>query len=268
MGKLIGKNQTNQLTSNLSIKKQYLSQNKELFGKEIFLELTKKSKTSKTVMIHDTWYDVLQNEFSKDYWKSLTGSVRNLYKTKVIYPNAKKVFNAFNSTPFDQVKVVIIGQDPYHGAGQAHGLSFSVEKDTKIPPSLQNIYKELNSDLNIPIPNTGNLQSWANQGVLLLNTVLTVEANEANSHKNLGWEIFTKAAIEAISKESKNVVFILWGKQAQSLSSIVNEDIHCILSSAHPSPLSAYNGFLGCKHFSKTNDYLVSQGKGPIDWAI
>jgi len=268
MEKLIGKSQTNQLSSNLSIKKQYLDQNKELFGKEIFLELTKKSKLSKTVLIEDSWYQVLQSEFSKDYWKSLTDNVRNLYKKKVIYPDPKKVFNAFDSTPFNQVKIVIIGQDPYHGAGQAHGLSFSVEKDTKMPPTLRNIYKELNSDLNIPIPNTGNLQPWADQGVLLLNTVLTVEANQANSHKNLGWEIFTKAAIKAVSKELKNVVFILWGKQAQSFHSILNEDIHCILSSAHPSPLSAYNGFLGCKHFSKANDYLVKNGKEPIDWII
>ena len=253
---------------NLSLKKQYLSQNKELFGEEIFLEVEKKSKLVKNVMIHDTWYHALANEFSKDYWKSLTNTVRKLYKTKVVYPNPKNVFNAFDSTPFNQVKVVIIGQDPYHGSGQAHGLSFSVEKDIKIPPTLRNIYKELNSDLNVPIPNIGNLQSWADQGVLLLNTVLTVEANQANSHKDLGWETFTKAAINTISKESKNVVFILWGKQAQFFSSNLNESVHCILSAAHPSPLSAYNGFFGCKHFSKANDYLIKHGKTPINWAI
>jgi len=196
MEKLIGKSQTSQLTDNLSLKKQYLSQNKELFGKEIFLKLDKKSKLSKTVVIDDTWYHALQNEFSKDYWKSLTDTVRKLYKTKVVYPDPRKVFNAFDSTPFNKVKVVIIGQDPYHGAGQAHGLCFSVEKDTKIPPTLRNIYKELNSDVDISIPTTGNLQSWADQGVLMLNTVLTVEANQANSHKGLGWEKFTKAIIK------------------------------------------------------------------------
>ena len=268
MEKLIGKSQTNQLTNNLSLKKQYLSQNKELFGEEIFLKLDKKSKLSKTVIIDDTWYHALQNEFSKDYWKFLTDTVRKLYKTKVVYPDPKKVFNAFDSTPFNKVKVVIIGQDPYHGAGQAHGLCFSVEKDTKIPPTLRNIYKELNSDLNISIPTTGNLQSWADQGVLMLNTVLTVEANQANSHKELGWEKFTKAAIKVVSKELENVVFILWGKQAQSFSTILNENAHYILSSVHPSPLSAHNGFFGCKHFSKANDYLIKQDKTPIDWSI
>jgi uracil-DNA glycosylase len=268
MEKLTGKSQTIQLTNNLSLKKQYLSQNKDLFGEEIFLELPRKSKLSKTVTIDDTWYYALQNEFKKDYWHSLTEVVRKLYKTKTVYPEPKNMFNAFDSTPFDRVKVVIIGQDPYHGDGQAHGLSFSVQENTKIPPSLRNIYKELHSDLDLPIPDTGNLQSWADQGVLMLNTVLTVEANNANSHKDLGWEIFTKAAIEAISRELKNVVFILWGKQAQSLSSILNDKNHYILSSAHPSPLSAHNGFFGCKHFSKANDYLSKQGKDPINWSI
>ena len=209
MEKLTGKSQTSQLTNNLSVKKQYLSQNKELFGEEIFLELSQKSKLPKTVIIDDTWYDALKNEFQKDYWQSLTETVRKLYKTKTVYPEPKHMFNAFDSTPFDKVKVVIIGQDPYHGKGQAHGLSFSVMEDTKIPPSLRNIYKELESDLDLPISDNGNLQSWADQGVLMLNTVLTVEANQANSHKDLGWEIFTKAAIEAISKELKSVVFIL-----------------------------------------------------------
>lgn len=268
MEKLTGKSQTSQLTNNLSVKKQYLSQNKELFGEEIFLELSQKSKLPKTVIIDDTWYDALKNEFQKDYWQSLTETVRKLYKTKTVYPEPKHMFNAFDSTPFDKVKVVIIGQDPYHGKGQAHGLSFSVMEDTKIPPSLRNIYKELESDLDLPISDNGNLQSWADQGVLMLNTVLTVEANQANSHKDLGWEIFTKAAIGAISKELKSVVFILWGKQAQSLSSIINDETHYILSSVHPSPLSAHNGFFGCKHFSKTNEYLIKQGKSPINWSI
>ena len=222
----------------------------------------------KSVTIDDTWYHALENEFSKDYWKSLTDTVRSYYKTKTIYPHPKKIFNAFDSTPLDKVKVVIIGQDPYHGSGQAHGLCFSVEKDTKIPPSLRNIYKELNSDLNVPVPSTGNLQSWADQGVLLLNTVLTVEATQANSHKGLGWETFTEAAIKAVVKESKNVVFILWGRQAQAFSSYVAKHDHCILSASHPSPLSAHNGFFGCKHFSKANEYLKLHNKEPINWEI
>ena len=256
------------MKSNLSVKKQYLSQNKELFGKEIFLELQNKSKPLKSVAIDDTWYHALQNEFSKDYWKSLTSTIRGLYKEKTVYPNPKKVFNAFDSTPLDKVKVVIIGQDPYHGPGQAHGLSFSVESDTKIPPSLMNIYKELNSDLNIAIPSTGNLQPWADEGVLLLNTILTVEANQANSHKGLGWEKFTKAIIKVIDQELKNVVFMLWGKQSQSFSSMIDEHNHHILSAPHPSPLSAHNGFIGCKHFSKANEYLKNSGKTPINWTI
>ncbi len=256
------------MKSNLSVKKQYLSQNKELFGKEIFLELENNSKPLKSVEIDDTWYHALQSEFSKDYWKFLTDTIRGLYKKKIVYPSPKKVFNAFDSTPLDKVKVVIIGQDPYHGPGQAHGLSFSVESDTKIPPSLMNIYKELNSDLNISIPSTGNLQPWADEGVLLLNTILTVEANQANSHKGLGWEKFTKAIIRVVDQELKNVVFMLWGKQAQSFSSMIDEHNHHILSAPHPSPLSAHNGFIGCKHFSKANEYLKNSGKTPINWTI
>ena len=252
----------------MSVKKQYLSQNKELFGKEIFLELENTSKPLKSVAIDDTWYHALQSEFSKDYWKSLTNTIRALYKEKTVYPKPKKVFNAFDSTPLDKVKVVIIGQDPYHGPGQAHGLSFSVESDTKIPPSLMNIYKELNLDLNISIPRTGNLQPWADEGVLLLNTILTVEANQANSHKGLGWEKFTKAIIKVVDQELKNVVFMLWGKQAQSFLSMIDERKHHILSAPHPSPLSAHNGFIGCKHFSKANEYLKNSGKAPINWTI
>ncbi len=256
------------MKSNLIVKKQYLYQNKELFGKEIFLELENTSKPLKSVAIHDTWYHALQSEFSKDYWKSLTNTIRALYKEKTVYPKPKKVFNAFDSTPLDKVKVVIIGQDPYHGPGQAHGLSFSVESDTKIPPSLMNIYKELNLDLNISIPRTGNLQPWADEGVLLLNTILTVEANQANSHKGLGWEKFTKAIIKVVDQELKNVVFMLWGKQAQSFLSMIDERKHHILSAPHPSPLSAHNGFIGCKHFSKANEYLKNSGKAPINWTI
>jgi len=263
------------LTKNLNVKKQYLLQNQELFGSDIFLDLKQKStsfknpiKDSKTVIIDDTWYYALEDEFSKDYWKSLTNDIHDLYKKKTVYPHAGKIFNAFDSTPLNKVKVVIIGQDPYHGSGQAHGLCFSVEKDTKIPPSLQNIYKELNSDLNIAISNSGNLQSWADQGVLLLNRVLTVEANKANSHKGLGWETFTEAVIKVLSKDLENVVFMLWGNEAKSFSSILNENVHCVLSASHPSPLSANNGFFGCKHFSKANDYLAKCGKTPINWDL
>ena len=265
------------MTKNLNVKKQYLLQNQELFGQDIFLDLNQKSKklfkknsikTSKAVIIDDSWYDALEHEFSKNYWKCLTSDIRDLYKKKTIYPHPKKIFNAFDSTPLNKVKVVIIGQDPYHGPGQAHGLCFSVEKETKIPPSLQNIYKELKSDLNITIPSSGNLQSWANQGVLLLNRVLTVEANKANSHKGLGWERFTESVIKVLSEDLENVVFMLWGNEAKSFSSILDKNIHCILSAAHPSPLSANNGFFGCKHFSKANDYLTKHGKAPINWDI
>ena len=263
------------MTKNLNVKKQYLLQNQELFGLDIFLDLNQKSvssenpvKAPKVVTIDDTWYYALEDEFSKDYWKSLISDIRYLYKEKTIYPHPKKIFNAFDSTPLNKVKAVIIGQDPYHGSGQAHGLSFSVEKDTKIPPSLQNIYKELNSDLNIAIPKIGNLQSWANQGVLLLNRVLTVEANKANSHKGLGWEKFTEAVIKVLSKDLENIVFILWGNEAKYFSSILDKNVHCVLSASHPSPLSASNGFFGCKHFSKANDYLIKHGKTPIDWDI
>ena len=264
------------MTKNLNVKKQYLLQNQELFGPDIFLDLNQKSKlfkksstkTSKTVIIDDTWHAALSDEFSKNYWKRLTSNIRDLYRTKTIYPHPKKIFNAFNSTPLNRVKVVIIGQDPYHGPGQAHGLCFSVEKETKIPPSLKNIYKELNSDLNIAIPNSGNLQSWANQGVLLLNRVLTVEANKANSHKSLGWETFTEAVIKVLSKDLENVVFMLWGNEAKSFSTILDKNVHCVLLAAHPSPLSANNGFFGCKHFSKANDYLIKHGKTSIDWNL
>ncbi|GIR19064.1 MAG: uracil-DNA glycosylase [Candidatus Neomarinimicrobiota bacterium] len=178
------------------------------------------------------------------------------------------MFNAFNSTHLNNVKVVIIGQDPYHGQGQANGLSFSVNDGIVIPPSLLNIFKELESDLNIPIPNSGNLQSWANQGVLLLNTVLTVEKDNANSHKDLGWEIFTKKAIEIVSSKLENIVFILWGKQAQSIEDVIDTSKHYIITSVHPSPLSAHRGFFGSNPFSKTNKFLKSKGIKPINWIL
>ena len=178
------------------------------------------------------------------------------------------MFNAFNSTHLNEVKVVIIGQDPYHGQGQANGLSFSVNDGIPIPPSLLNIFKELESDLSIPLPNSGNLQSWANQGVLLLNTILTVEKDNANSHKDLGWEIFTKKAIEIVSSQLENIVFILWGKQAQSIEDVIDTSKHYIIASVHPSPLSAHRGFFGSKPFSKTNKFLKSKKINPIDWKL
>jgi uracil-DNA glycosylase len=178
------------------------------------------------------------------------------------------MFNAFNLTPFEQVKVVIIGQDPYHGIGQAHGLSFSVPDGIKTPPSLQNIYKEIGQDLGLPIPNRGNLEDWAKQGVLLLNAVLSVNASEPASHKAAGWENFTNAVIYHLSQQRKNLVFLLWGRFAQEKELLIDSNKHLILKAAHPSPFSAYQGFFGCKHFSKTNDYLVSKSISPIDWSI
>ena len=221
------------------------------------------------VKIDSTWEKELIEVFNSDFFIELTKNVRNEYKKYKVFPQGKNIFNAFNLCPFDELKVVILGQDPYHGPGQAHGLSFSVEKDRKIPPSLRNIYKELSNDLNIPVPETGNLQLWANQGVLLLNRVLTVEATQANSHKGLGWENFTEAVIRVISEKLDNVVFILWGRAANAdCSALVNRNKHLLLSSVHPSPLSAHGGFFGCKHFSKTNEYLIKHNKQPIDWSI
>ena len=256
------------LLNTSSLKQKFIKQNKQLFGNEIYLDQLSSTNNQKKVKIHDSWYNKLQNEFEKNYWKNLSSKVKNLYKNKVIYPKPNLMFNAFNSTKLDEVKVVIIGQDPYHGEGQANGLSFSVNDKISIPPSLLNIFKELNSDLNIDIPHSGNLQSWANQGVLLLNTVLTVEKDNANSHKGLGWEIFTKKAIEIVSSELNNVVFILWGKQAQSLQDIIDVSKHYIISSVHPSPLSAHRGFFGSKPFSKANNFLKQKGVKPIDWKI
>ena len=192
--------------------------------------------------------------------------VRKEYKTKKIFPPAKLIFNAFNLTPVDKVKVVIIGQDPYHREGQAHGLSFSVPENIKIPRSLLNIYKELKKDTNIEISSDGFLQHWAEQGVLLLNSVLTVESGKANSHKGYGWEIFTEAVIKKLSKKKENIVFILWGRNAQEKESNIASDKHLILKAAHPSPLSAYNGFWGCSHFSRTNNYFKLKSIIPINW--
>lgn len=218
------------------------------------------------VKIEESWKKQLSEEFEKPYFVALTHFVRNEYKTKKIFPPANLIFNAFDSTPFDQVKVVILGQDPYHNDGQAHGLSFSVNDGIQLPPSLINIYKEINRDLLIPIPYSGNLERWSKQGVLLLNATLTVEAHKAGSHQNRGWEAFTDAAIHKLADQRENLVFLLWGAYAQKKASFINPNKHLILTSPHPSPLSAHRGFLGNGHFSKTNEYLSQHGKAPINW--
>lgn len=218
------------------------------------------------VKIEKSWKFHLEEEFEKEYFKKLTDFVREEYRTKRIFPPAKDIFNAFDFTPFDKVKVVILGQDPYHGDHQAHGLSFSVNEGVQVPPSLVNIYKEINADLGIAIPRSGNLERWANQGVLLLNATLTVQAHNAGSHQNKGWEQFTDAAIKQLAQNRKNLVFLLWGAYAQKKAAFIDESKHLILKSPHPSPLSAHRGFLGNKHFSQTNNYLVSKGIEPIQW--
>lgn len=219
-----------------------------------------------TVRIDNSWKEVLQPEFDKPYFELLTMFVRQEYKTKQCFPPARLIFNAFDSCPFDKVRVVIIGQDPYHEVGQAQGLCFSVPDGIAIPPSLQNIYKELNQDLGIPIPSSGNLQRWADQGVLLLNATLTVEAHRAGSHQNKGWEELTDAAISALNARREHLVFMLWGAYAKRKGQVIDARKHLVLTAAHPSPLSAYHGFFGCKHFSKANEYLTRYGLQPIDW--
>lgn len=221
---------------------------------------------SEDIKIESSWKNQLQDEFQKQYFTELTSFVREQYKTKLIYPPAKDIFKAFDACTFENVRVVIIGQDPYHGAGQANGLCFSVHDGVTQPPSLKNIFKEIESDLGKPAPKSGNLERWAKQGVLLLNATLTVEANTPGSHQKKGWEILTDAVIKKISEEKEQVVFILWGAYAQKKGQIIDTKKHHVLQSAHPSPFSAYNGFLGNKHFSKTNAYLKSVGKKEIDW--
>ena len=220
------------------------------------------------VKIEQGWKRVLQSEFDKPYFEILTSFVREQYRTKQVFPPSKLIFNAFDSCPFDNVKVVIIGQDPYHDVGQAHGLCFSVQDGVRVPPSLQNIYKEINSDLGHPsvcFP-SGNLQRWTEQGVLLLNATLTVEAHKAGSHQNKGWEVFTDAAIQALAQRKQHIVYLLWGSYAQRKAAFVPTQNNLILKAAHPSPLSAYNGFFGCKHFSKANNYLLQHNLSPIKW--
>ena len=218
------------------------------------------------VQIEESWKQPLAPEFEKDYFIKLTEFVRSEYQTTTIYPPGRFIFNAFNLCPFDKVKVVIIGQDPYHGPGQAHGLCFSVNDGVPFPPSLQNIFKEIQSDLGAPIPTSGNLTRWANQGVLLLNATLTVRAHQAGSHQRRGWEEFTDAAIRILAEQRENIVFILWGSYAQKKGAFIDRNKHLVLASAHPSPLSAYNGFFGNKHFSRTNEYLQAHGQTPIEW--
>ena len=218
------------------------------------------------VKIESSWKEKLQPEFEKSYFVELVGFVKNEYTSKTVYPPGKLIFNAFDQCPFDQVKVVILGQDPYHEPGQAHGLCFSVNDGVQFPPSLQNIFKEIEADLGIRPPQTGNLLRWAQQGVLLLNATLTVRAHSAGSHQNKGWEMFTDAVIHCIAERKEHVVFILWGSYAQKKGEFINPNKHLVLKSPHPSPLSAHRGFFGNRHFSKANDYLRQTGQEPIQW--
>ena len=221
------------------------------------------------VNIEPSWKQELKEEFDKPYFEQIVHFLKEEKKAgKVIYPPGKLIFNAFECTPFSKVKVVIIGQDPYHNPGQAHGLSFSVPDKIQPPPSLVNIFKELHNDLDIPIPNTGNLEKWAMHGVLLLNASLTVEANKPMSHSQFGWHLFTDAVIKHISKGKEHVVFMLWGRFAQNKETLIDASKHNILKAAHPSPFSAHSGFFGCGHFSKTNNWLREHGEKPIDWSL
>lgn len=221
-----------------------------------------------SVQIGNDWDDILKDEWTKDYYINLRKKLIDEYKNYTVYPNMYDIFNALKKVSYDDVKVVILGQDPYHGQGQAHGFSFSVKKGIKTPPSLQNIYKELHSDLGLYIPNNGNLIKWANQGVLLLNSTLTVRAHQANSHKDLGWSILTDNIIKILNKRSKPIVFILWGKFAQSKEELITNGRHLIIKSAHPSPFAAHRGFFGSRPFSKTNEFLQKNNIKSIDWQI
>lgn len=221
------------------------------------------------VKIEHSWKKALEDEFSKTYFENAVTFIKvEKSQKKIIYPPGQLIFNAFDKTPFNKVKVVLLGQDPYHGAGQAHGLSFSVPAGIKPPPSLMNIFKELQSDIGMAIPSTGDLTKWAEQGVLLLNAVLTVRANEPASHAQIGWQDFTNALISRISREKEAIVFLLWGRYAQDKQALIDETKHKVLKAAHPSPFSADKGFFGCRHFSKANEYLMKHGKDAIDWAL
>lgn len=228
----------------------------------------KDTATNVNPQIEDGWRLMLTEEFQSSYFLELKKYLIEEKKQYTIYPPSREIFSAFDLTPFEAVKVVILGQDPYHGPGQAHGLCFSVKHGVKTPPSLQNIYKELNTDLGLSVPNHGYLESWAKQGVLLLNAVLTVRRGQAGSHQKRGWERFTDAAIRCLSENRSNLVYILWGNYARAKKSLIDQDKHLILEAAHPSPFSANNGFFGCQHFSKANDYLQRHGKSPVDWSV
>lgn len=218
------------------------------------------------VKIEPSWKEALKDEFGKDYFGKLTDFVKTEYSSKQIFPAGSQIFNAFDQCPFNKVKVVIIGQDPYHGTGQAHGLCFSVNDGVPFPPSLLNIFKEIERDLGIPYPQNGNLTRWAQQGVLLLNATLTVEAHKAGSHQGKGWETFTDAAIRKLATEKQNIVFMLWGSYAQQKGAMIDALKHLVLKSVHPSPLSAYRGFIGCGHFSQANQFLEAKGLDKINW--
>lgn len=218
--------------------------------------------------IKNKWLDHIGDEFEKDYYKTLRQFLIEEYNNELIFPRAEDIFNAFHYTDYDDVKVVILGQDPYHNLKQAHGMAFSVLPGIKTPPSLENIFKELHDDLSLKVPNNGNLKKWADQGVLLLNTVLTVRAHQANSHRGRGWEIFTDQVIKSLNDKKDPVVFLLWGRPAQEKRKLITNKNHLILTAPHPSPLSAYRGFFGCKHFSKTNEFLKDHGLKEIDWQI
>ena len=220
------------------------------------------------VNIGNEWDELLGDEFKKEYYLKLREFLKSEYGTRRIYPNMYDIFNSLKFTSYSDVKAVIIGQDPYHGAGQAHGLCFSVQKGTAVPPSLQNIYKELYSDLGIPPASHGYLKKWADSGVLLMNTVLTVREGQANSHRGMGWEIFTDRVIELLNDRDKPIVFLLWGGNAKQKMRLITNPKHLILQAAHPSPLSAYNGFFGCRHFSKANEFLTANGMEPVDWRV
>ena len=222
------------------------------------------------VKIEPSWAEKLKGEFEKEYFTRLTEFVKKEYKEVVVYPTPKNIFRAFNLCPFDKVKAVILGQDPYHGVGQANGLAFAVEDSQAVPPSLQNIYKEIQADLGLPFEASAkkvDLTRWAEQGVLLLNATLTVRAHSAGSHQGRGWELFTDAAIHALSTEREHLVFMLWGNYAKAKGAHIDRSKHLVLEAAHPSPFSAYSGFFGCKHFSKANEYIVAHNQTPIDWS-
>lgn len=221
-----------------------------------------------SVQIGNDWDEILKDEWKKDYYIRLRKNLINEYKNYTIYPNMYDIFNALKKVSYEDTKVVILGQDPYHGVGQAHGFSFSVQEGIKTPPSLLNIYKELQDDLGLYIPNNGNLIKWANQGVLLLNSTLTVRAHQANSHKDIGWTILTDNIIKLLNEREKPIVFLLWGKFAQSKEILITNRRHLIIKSAHPSPFAAHRGFFGSKPFSKTNDFLIKNNMSPIDWQI